>query len=52
VRETLADQIANSVRWLDSVLYLFEHVGREFEEVGPGSVLTKLVAQIAKRARG
>lgn len=46
LRETLADQIANSVRWLDSVRYLLDQGVTEFEEVGPGNVLTKLVAQI------
>jgi malonyl CoA-acyl carrier protein transacylase len=49
IRETLAGQIANSVRWLDSVLYLLKQGVSEFEESGPGSVLTKLVGQIKKR---
>jgi malonyl CoA-acyl carrier protein transacylase len=50
IRETLAGQIANSVRWLDSILYLLREGVTEFEETGPGTVLTKLVAQIRKRA--
>lgn len=50
-RETLARQIASSVRWLDSVLYLLDQGADTFEEVGPGNVLTKLVAQIKKRSR-
>jgi malonyl CoA-acyl carrier protein transacylase len=50
IRETLAGQIANSVRWLDSTVYLLRQGVTEFEETGPGSVLTKLVAQIKKRA--
>ena len=49
VRGTLAQQIDNSVRWLDSVIYLADHVGTRFEEVGPGNVLTKLVGQILKK---
>jgi malonyl CoA-acyl carrier protein transacylase len=49
VRQTLSEQIANSVRWLESVLYLLEQPDPHFEEVGPGTVLTKLVAQIKKR---
>jgi malonyl CoA-acyl carrier protein transacylase len=49
IRETLAGQIANSVRWLDSVLYLLKQGVSQFEESGPGSVLTKLVGQIKKR---
>jgi len=49
VSETLARQIGHSVRWLDSVLYLLDHGATDFEEVGPGSVLRKLVAQIRKK---
>ncbi len=49
VRQGLADQIGNSVRWLESILYLLEQANPEFEEVGPGSVLTRLTAQIKKR---
>lgn len=50
VRATLAEQIGNSVRWLDSVLYLLEKPEPDFEEVGPGQVLTKLIKTIRKRA--
>ena len=49
IRPTLAGQIASSVRWLDSMLYLLQQGVTEFEETGPGSVLTKLVAQIKKK---
>lgn len=52
VRQTLSEQIGSSVRWLDSVIYLLDQPEPEFEEVGPGSVLSKLVAQIKKRRRG
>jgi malonyl CoA-acyl carrier protein transacylase len=51
VRQTLSEQIGNSVRWLESMVYLLEQPEPEFEEVGPGSVLTKLLAQITKRRR-
>ncbi len=51
VRQTLSEQIGNSVRWLESIAYLLEQPEPAFEEVGPGSVLTKLVAQIKKRRR-
>jgi malonyl CoA-acyl carrier protein transacylase len=47
--ETLARQIGHSVRWLDSMLFLLDQGVTEFEEVGPGSVLKKLVAQIRKK---
>jgi malonyl CoA-acyl carrier protein transacylase len=50
VRDTLAGQIGSAVRWLDSMLFLIRQGVTEFEEVGPGSVLTKLAAQIRKRA--
>jgi malonyl CoA-acyl carrier protein transacylase len=45
---TLADQIGHSVRWLDSMRFLVGQGVTDFEEVGPGTVLTKLVAQIRK----
>jgi trans-AT polyketide synthase/acyltransferase/oxidoreductase domain-containing protein len=48
-RDTLARQIGHSVRWLDSMLYLLKAGVTEFEEVGPGNVLTKLATQIRKR---
>lgn len=51
VRGTLAEQIGNSVRWLDSMLYLLEKPEPVFEEVGPGQVLSKLLKQIQKRQR-
>ena len=51
VRQTLSEQIGNSVRWLESMVYLLGQPEAEFEEVGPGSVLTKLLAQIKKRRR-
>jgi malonyl CoA-acyl carrier protein transacylase len=45
---TLADQIGHSVRWLDTVRFLVAQGVTDFEEVGPGTVLTKLIAQIRK----
>ena len=51
MRQTLSEQIGNSVRWLESIVYLLDQPEPEFEEVGPGSVLTKLVAQIRKKRR-
>jgi malonyl CoA-acyl carrier protein transacylase len=61
VRDTLARQIGSSVRWLESMLWLMDqidhmdhmdqidHPDAEFDEVGPGTVLTKLLAQIRKK---
>lgn len=51
VRQTLSEQIGNSVRWLESMVYLLDQPEPEFEEVGPGQVLTKLLAQIKKKRR-
>lgn len=51
VRATLSEQIGNSVRWLDSMLFLMEKPEPTFEEVGPGQVLTKLLKQIQKKKR-
>jgi trans-AT polyketide synthase/acyltransferase/oxidoreductase domain-containing protein len=48
-RETLARQIGSCVRWLDTMCHLIDTGVDRFEEVGPGSVLTKLAAQIQKR---
>jgi malonyl CoA-acyl carrier protein transacylase len=48
VRDTLSEQIGNSVRWLDTMRFLLAQTEPQFEEVGPGMVLTKLVAQIKK----
>ncbi len=52
VRQTLSEQIGNSVRWLETMVYLLDQPDPTFEEVGPGSVLSKLLAQIKKRRRG
>jgi malonyl CoA-acyl carrier protein transacylase len=49
VRDTLARQIGSTVRWLESMLWLLDQPGGEFEEVGPGAVLTKILAQIRKK---
>lgn len=51
ILETLADQIASTVRWSESVQYLLaraRHAGEEaeFVELGPGEVLTRLVMTI------
>lgn len=51
VRGTLAKQIGSSVRWLDSIVGLLDRGLTDFEEVGPGNVLTKLMVRIRK-ARG
>lgn len=48
VRGTLAKQIGSSVRWLDSMVGLLDRGVTDFEEVGPGNVLAKLIVRIRK----
>ncbi len=42
----MVQQISNPVRWVESVQYLKQQPEPEFEEIGPGNVLTKLIKQI------
>ncbi|MET9447116.1 ACP S-malonyltransferase [Streptomyces cinerochromogenes] len=44
----LAHQISGSVRWYESMSWLIAQGHRDFQEIGPGNVLTKLTAQILK----
>ncbi|KAF0866052.1 ACP S-malonyltransferase [Pseudomonas sp. LD120] len=46
----LTRQICGSVRWLDTVQYLMRQGEFEFEELGPGEVLTKLVNSVRNTA--
>ncbi|MBN2401597.1 MAG: ACP S-malonyltransferase [Spirochaetes bacterium] len=46
IKENLALQICNPVRWVETVMFLKQQPNAEFEEIGPGKVLTKLIAQI------
>lgn len=46
IRETLARQIADPVLWTDSVRFLLRQPNPQFEEIGPGKVLTSLIRQI------
>ncbi len=46
--QNLIDQISNCVRWSDSVTYLLDQGEMEFEELGVGDVLTKLIRTIKK----
>jgi malonyl CoA-acyl carrier protein transacylase len=51
VRQILSEQIGNSVQWLETITYLLRQPEPEFVECGPGTVLTKMLAQIKKRLR-
>ncbi|MEV1064381.1 ACP S-malonyltransferase [Streptomyces sp. NPDC050263] len=46
VRETLAGQMTGRVRWVDTVRRLMAEGDFEFEELGPGRALTKMVRKI------
>jgi malonyl CoA-acyl carrier protein transacylase len=46
ILETLAGQISNSVRWVESINYIKSLDEVEFFELGPGKVLTSLIRQI------
>lgn len=50
MKQTLADQINHSVKWTESISYLLKKGQMEFEEIGPGNVLTGLIHRIKKDA--
>lgn len=50
LKETLAQQIASSVRWTETIRLLASKGEVEFEEVGPGKVLARLIQQIRETA--
>ncbi len=48
VKALLVKQISSSVRWTQSVQFLKAKGVAEFKEIGPGTVLAKLIQQIQK----
>jgi malonyl CoA-acyl carrier protein transacylase len=46
VAKNLGEQLAQSVRWVDSMEYLLRQGVADFAELGPGDVLTKLIRGI------
>jgi malonyl CoA-acyl carrier protein transacylase len=46
VARNLEEQLARSVRWLDSMHFLLQQGVTDFVELGPGDVLTKLIKGI------
>jgi trans-AT polyketide synthase/acyltransferase/oxidoreductase domain-containing protein len=49
IADTLINQITHTVRWTDTVDYLFQQGVQEIEEVGPGNILSKLIAACRKQ---
>lgn len=49
--ENMTRQITSPVRWVESMEYLLQQPEPQFEEIGPGAVLTSLMRQIQKAAR-
>ena len=48
VPQNLINQLSNCVRWSDTIVYLLAQGEMEFEELGVGDVLTKLIVWIKK----
>jgi len=48
IAHRLVQQIDHPVRWVESVRYLLQEPDPVFEEIGHGSVLTRLIADIRK----
>lgn len=46
--ENMTRQITSPVRWVESMQYLLQQPDPQFEEIGPGSVLTGLLRQIRR----
>jgi len=46
IRENLVRQINHPVLWTKSIQYLVQQGAVDFEEVGPGNVLTRMIRQI------
>lgn len=48
IQSNMLNQIIKPVYWKQSIEYLLNHGEVEFEEIGPGKVLTRLIARIIK----
>jgi malonyl CoA-acyl carrier protein transacylase len=48
IRQNLTNQLSNCVKWTDSIVYLLSQGTMEFEELGVGDVLTKLIGSIKR----
>lgn len=50
IAHNLVQQTDHPVRWMESVQYLLQEPEPEFEEIGHGSVLTRLIGEVRKEA--
>jgi trans-AT polyketide synthase, acyltransferase and oxidoreductase domains len=50
LKTNLTEQICRPVQWTDSIRYLLGKGARTFEELGPGTVLARLIAEIQRTA--
>ncbi|MDU0153602.1 ACP S-malonyltransferase [Bacillus cabrialesii] len=50
LKETLSEQMDSTVKWTDSIRFLMGRGEMEFEEIGPGTVLTGLIHRIKNEA--
>lgn len=46
IKENLVKHFTHPVRWTDSIRYLLDQGETDFEEIGPGNVLSKFVKEI------
>jgi malonyl CoA-acyl carrier protein transacylase len=51
IAENLAKQIAHSIKWTESIRYLLAQGDVEFQEMGVGTVLTKLLTYIKAKEK-
>jgi malonyl CoA-acyl carrier protein transacylase len=51
VKSLLVNQITRSVQWTQSIRYLLQQGEKQFKELGPGNVLTRLIQQIQQQPR-
>jgi len=49
IKDTLANQITNPVKWTESIRYLMGKDVKEFIQVGPGNVVSRLTNDIIKK---
>ncbi len=50
IKNNLANQLRSSVRWTESIRYLMGKGDMEFEEIGHGTILTRMIDNIRKEA--